>query len=202
SDMQWPTLQLVLKATVTATGAASTITYIPDPYRPLTTGVYVKGPRNTRDAVVYQEAAAVDAGKVQPLVVRNDLTDEAIGLGRRIATNPSAYGYDPALVGLGMQGAVVDAPRSVALPSIQNGSFEDGLANWSTALSIVDLGATKLGGNSNDVNRCTSVDTVDYDGIWSRSSDYGTVPVWTKTYLPKPINDDSAYTQSTSNSIT
>jgi hypothetical protein len=107
SDAQWSLLTVTLKATITASPVGGALAYIIDPYKPLTTGLYVQGPQTRKAVVKYSEAVAVDAAKVHPLVVRDDLSDQTLGLGRKIASNPSAYGYDPALVGLGMQGAMV-----------------------------------------------------------------------------------------------
>lgn len=72
-----------------------------------------------------------------------------------------------------------------------NGSFENVTGgvpdNWTVVNSRVDLGVTVLGG-------CTSVDTVDYDAIWTRSPLYGAVPTFPFPSDPsasKPTNDDS-----------
>ena len=111
SDAQWSALTITLNATITASPVGGALAYIIDPYKPLTTGLYVQGPQSRKAVVKYTEAAAVDAVKVHPLVVRDDLSDQTLGLGRKIASNPSAYGYDPALVGLGMQGAVVEVQQ-------------------------------------------------------------------------------------------
>ncbi len=72
-------------------------------------------------------------------------------------------------------------------PYLQNGSFENGLTNWTSSAARVNLGVTTLGG-------CLTVDTVDYADIWSRSSDYGTVPVWVSSKGPKPTNDNDGGT--------
>jgi hypothetical protein len=64
-----------------------------------------------------------------------------------------------------------------------NGSFESSLTNWTNTDARVDLGVTTLGG-------CATVDTVDYAGIWTRSTLYGDVPLWSRTDQPKPIDDN------------
>ena len=78
----------------------------------------------------------------------------------------------------------VDAPSTV--PYLQNGSFETGaggLDNWTKGESRVNLGVTTLGG-------CLTVDMQDYTGIWTRNPIYGSVPTWSSSMGPKPINDN------------
>jgi hypothetical protein len=91
-------------------------------------------------------------------------------------------------------GVTTARAESRAIDWLQNGSFEidtdaNGVPdNWTVTNSRVDLGITVLGG-------CTSVDTVDYAGIWTRSSLYGAVPVFPFPSNPsasKPTNDDSS----------
>ena len=68
-------------------------------------------------------------------------------------------------------------------PYLQNGSFENGLTNWTSSAARVNLGVTILGG-------CLTVDTVAYAAIWTRSEAYGTVPVWASAKGAKPTNDN------------
>ena len=87
-----------------------------------------------------------------------------------------------------------------------NGSFENltgGVPdNWTIENSRVNLGVTVLGG-------CTSVDTVDYAGIWTRSPLYGAVPVFpfpNDGSALKPTNDNDpsfsgTFTSSVNNTV-
>ena len=87
------------------------------------------------------------------------------------------------------------APANVSAASgtrttlyLQNGGFElvtGGVPNnWTFLQSRVNLGVTSLGG-------CPTAESmVDYDAIWTRSTDYGTVPTWSSSRGPKPTNDN------------
>ncbi|MFN9114257.1 MAG: hypothetical protein ACK5XN_29675, partial [Bacteroidota bacterium] len=80
---------------------------------------------------------------------------------------------------------------STTVPYLQNGSFElgvDGLANWSKIETRVDLGNDGTG--RSELGGCESLDTTDYDGIWTRPNTYGAAPVWVSTRGPKPTNDN------------
>jgi hypothetical protein len=89
-------------------------------------------------------------------------------------------------------------PTDTPLPYLKNGGFENGVTYWSTVTTRVDLGVTKLGGNPGDTNRCTTIDTQDYAGIWTRDLMFGTRPTWpgsscsNSANCPKPVNDNPA----------
>ena len=102
----------------------------------------------------------------------------------------------------------------------QNGSFENGLTGWTIVngngvignvadattnasapssvfagqtSDFIDLGVDSLGG-------CVTTDMTDYDAIWTRSPDYGTVPTYTASNGAKPTNDHDAINSTYSSS--
>ena len=90
------------------------------------------------------------------------------------------------LMSSGMQHKV--QAQSRATNWLQNGSFENGLTNWTSYEARVDLGSTVLGG-------CQTVDIVDYAAIWTRSLDYGSRPVYSGGVNPKlPVDDNDTGT--------
>ena len=105
----------------------------------------------------------------------------------------------PAISGSGIS---VARAESRATNWLLNGSFENVTGgvpdNWTVTNSRVDLGVTVLGG-------CTSVDTVDYPGIWTRSPLYGDLPEFpfpASSTASKPTDDnDSTFTGTFTSSI-
>ena len=85
--------------------------------------------------------------------------------------------------GNSVQSTALAASAGRTTPYLQNGSFENGLTNWTSSAARVNLGVTTLGG-------CLTVDTVAYADIWTRSDAYGTVPAWASSKGPKPTNDN------------
>jgi hypothetical protein len=110
-------------------------------------------------------------------------------------------------------------PQSGTL--LQNGSFESGLTGWTVmngngvtgnvaegssnatapdsvfpgqTNDFIDLGVDSLGG-------CVTQDTVDYAGIWTRSANFGSVPVWNSTNGAKPVNDHDAINSTYSSKV-
>ena len=113
SDPTWPVLNIRFQGTIVASPVGASIAYVEDVYEPLTTGVYVKGPQSRRAVVKYNEAAVANPGLVHPLAIYDDLSGQAIGVGRKIVNNPSVFGFDSTLANRS-GGVVVERSDEVA----------------------------------------------------------------------------------------
>jgi SdrD B-like domain/CARDB/Bacterial TSP3 repeat len=84
SDPDNSTITVRITGTVTAR-SGDTVAYIPDPYKPFETEVYVKGPKAQLAGVTYTEPSRTDTGALHPVAVFDDLTDATVGRGRIVA---------------------------------------------------------------------------------------------------------------------
>jgi hypothetical protein len=101
-----------------------------------------------------------------------------------------------------VQNTAQAATSGRSVPYLQNGSFENYTSgvpdNWTVTNGRIDLGVDSLGG-------CVTQDTVDYAGIFTRSTLYGSVPIWPFPFGSgdKPTADNDAFTGTfSSNSVT
>ncbi len=117
SDPNNPTLTVRITGTITA-GTGDTVTYIPDPYRPLEVGLYVKGPKTALASVTYDDPTAIDVARINPLGVYDDLSGATLGRGKILASNWNIF--TPRSTSTASTTTTTPATSSVVLPQAQS----------------------------------------------------------------------------------
>lgn len=117
SDPNNPTLTVRITGTITA-GTGDTVTYIPDPYRPLEVGLYVKGPKTALASVTYDDPTAIDVSRINPLGVYDDLSGATLGRGKILASNWNIF--TPRSTSTSSTTTTTPATSSVVLPQAQS----------------------------------------------------------------------------------
>lgn len=62
------------------------VAYVPDPYKPLETALYVQGPQDALAPVTYDNVIVTEQARIRPVEVVDDLTGVSLGRGRAVAS--------------------------------------------------------------------------------------------------------------------
>lgn len=117
SDPNNQSITIRLTGTVLAR-TGDTVTYIPDPYRPLEVGLYVKGPKTALASVTYDDPTAIDVSRINPLGVYDDLSGATLGRGKILASNWNIF--TPRSTSTASTTTTAPATSSVVLPQAQS----------------------------------------------------------------------------------